>query len=301
MNPEQSNAIQNAMHVRWKVASNNSESGEPWIDYSLGASHVLENTFLASQTACIFEDRQTNSSTVVKLDLESFLHEQSPTRYATESRRVKRLGYNEEKVCVAKWEWQSQMGDWKSFSVEANNLLELDYLDGHNGTVISWTDGNTTSKVKVDFHTNKEFHCLRPLNRGADSHVVYAVRRCILKYEKMVLVLLPSQSGPLKVPGTIKYIGPHKRKLPGIRIGIKLEMPLGKNNGCVDGHYYFHCAPNHGILCTMDYVTEIAAETSNITQPQSSAERDNDLGWLLSNHPVVPTAPPAPPSTITDI
>ena len=35
---------------------------------------------------------------------------------------------------------------------------------------------------------------------------------------------------------------------PGYRCGVELDKPVGKNNGTVNGEYYFTCEPNHGLL-----------------------------------------------------
>ena len=32
------------------------------------------------------------------------------------------------------------------------------------------------------------------------------------------------------------------------RVGIELDSPYGRNDGTVDGHAYFACAPQHGLL-----------------------------------------------------
>ena len=47
--------------------------------------------------------------------------------------------------------------------------------------------------------------------------------------------------------GTVKFVGVHH--IDGKdRIGIALDDPIGKNNGTVRGHAYFHCSPGHGLL-----------------------------------------------------
>lgn len=47
--------------------------------------------------------------------------------------------------------------------------------------------------------------------------------------------------------GTLRFFGPHKTR-PGSRCGVEFDQPVGKNNGTIDGHTYFVCQPNHGIL-----------------------------------------------------
>ncbi|CEG38515.1 Cytoskeleton-associated protein and related proteins [Plasmopara halstedii] len=48
-------------------------------------------------------------------------------------------------------------------------------------------------------------------------------------------------------PGVVRYIGT-TRFATGTWVGIELCKPKGKNNGTVDGHRYFSCAPDHGIF-----------------------------------------------------
>eukprot|EP01132_Coremiostelium_polycephalum_P001359 gene1359-1716_t len=45
--------------------------------------------------------------------------------------------------------------------------------------------------------------------------------------------------------GTIEYIG-KTEFAPGYWIGVKLDLPLGKNNGTVKGKLYFTCPQNYG-------------------------------------------------------
>eukprot|EP00051_Salpingoeca_urceolata_P017009 m.229346 g.229346 ORF g.229346 m.229346 type:complete len:99 (+) comp18839_c0_seq8:1928-2224(+) len=47
--------------------------------------------------------------------------------------------------------------------------------------------------------------------------------------------------------GTLRFYGPHKLK-PGVRCGVELDGPHGKNNGTVGGKIYFECPESHGIL-----------------------------------------------------
>lgn len=40
-----------------------------------------------------------------------------------------------------------------------------------------------------------------------------------------------------------------------MRAGVELDGPRGINNGTVQGHRYFSCAPKHGLLCPVSKVT----------------------------------------------
>jgi dynactin complex subunit len=47
--------------------------------------------------------------------------------------------------------------------------------------------------------------------------------------------------------GTLRFIGLHHKK-KGLRVGVELDNPDGKNDGTVGGHSYFTCAAQHGVL-----------------------------------------------------
>eukprot|EP00049_Salpingoeca_infusionum_P012931 m.240367 g.240367 ORF g.240367 m.240367 type:complete len:1931 (+) comp15309_c2_seq1:504-6296(+) len=54
--------------------------------------------------------------------------------------------------------------------------------------------------------------------------------------------------------GVLRFVGLHKVKQIE-RCGVELDEPLGKNNGTVNGHVYFQCPDNHGVLCAPGKVT----------------------------------------------
>merc|ERR1711991_501496 len=48
-----------------------------------------------------------------------------------------------------------------------------------------------------------------------------------------------------KQRGTIRYVGDIRGK-PGKFVGVELDEPFGKNDGSIEGHKFFECAPNYG-------------------------------------------------------
>jgi tubulin-specific chaperone B len=55
--------------------------------------------------------------------------------------------------------------------------------------------------------------------------------------------------------GTVSFIG-LVPSIPGVGpwIGITLDEPTGKNDGSLNGNYYFSCAPKHGVFVRPDRV-----------------------------------------------
>ncbi|KAJ9077337.1 hypothetical protein DSO57_1017653 [Entomophthora muscae] len=53
--------------------------------------------------------------------------------------------------------------------------------------------------------------------------------------------------------GTVRYIGLTGFQ-PGYWIGIEYDEPYGKNNGSVNGEYYFSCQPKYGVFVRPDRI-----------------------------------------------
>ncbi|XP_063694562.1 uncharacterized protein LOC134826205 isoform X2 [Bolinopsis microptera] len=50
------------------------------------------------------------------------------------------------------------------------------------------------------------------------------------------------------VEGIVEFIGKRRGYGKGLFVGVNLGVPLGDNNGCIDGERLFRCAPKHGVI-----------------------------------------------------
>jgi len=48
--------------------------------------------------------------------------------------------------------------------------------------------------------------------------------------------------------GVLRFYGRHQDPAKGIRAGVEMDLPVGRNNGTVGGYAYFICEPKHGVL-----------------------------------------------------
>ncbi|KAF7684618.1 CAP-Gly domain-containing linker protein 4 [Astathelohania contejeani] len=79
-----------------------------------------------------------------------------------------------------------------------------------------------------------------------------------------------------KGAGIIKYIGPIEGK-KGIFMGIDMEKPLGKNNGCIGDKEYFQCSgDNHGVFIKY----ERALQLFNLEKE----EKEDDIDLLVKKY-----------------
>ena len=76
------------------------------------------------------------------------------------------------------------------------------------------------------------------------------------------------------LPQIVRYVGDAKFK-PGVWVGVQLELPVGKNDGAVDGVRYFYCPSGHGVFVRPDAV-EVSSRAS------SSVKRSNNAPLVIA-------------------
>ncbi|KAG8506306.1 Kinesin-like protein KIF13B [Galemys pyrenaicus] len=71
--------------------------------------------------------------------------------------------------------------------------------------------------------------------------------------------------------GIVRYIGPTDFQ-EGTWIGVELDLPSGKNDGCVGGKQYFRCPPGHGLLVRPGRVRRAGAGGRRRARPLGTPE-----------------------------
>ncbi|KAB7500910.1 Tubulin-specific chaperone B, partial [Armadillidium nasatum] len=105
------------------------------------------------------------------------------------------------------------------------------------------------------------------------------------------------QIRPYNYSGVVAYVGPTDFA-QGTWVGIELDVPMGKNDGCVNGVRYFSCRPKCGMFVRPDKVIldrrgramrsgkssqsqgGSLAPTGHMKRSRSTADRLSDVGTL---------------------
>lgn len=89
---------------------------------------------------------------------------------------------------------------------------------------------------------------LGPLKRGPDPELGAEAAAAITVGSRCSIT-------PGDKRGEVAYVGKVPEAAPGYFIGVKLDEPLGKNDGSVKGVRYFECMQNFGTFARPDNVT----------------------------------------------
>ena len=89
--------------------------------------------------------------------------------------------------------------------------------------------------------------------------------------------------------GTIRFIGKDvvKQKL---RVGVELDLPVGKNDGTIKGNKYFTCEPKHGVYVVPKKVSVITE--SSVSTPGASANMETADSQPQPKQPAPEVTPP---------
>lgn len=127
-------------------------------------------------------------------------------------------------------------------NVEKFNLSDEQYSQKRN-TVKSFLQQNKLGKY------NEEEQ--QKMKERADEEAKEA--EALAANAKVGLRCMVMAKGPRRI-GTIMYNGPFDGK-SGIFIGVKLDEPLGLNDGSVNGKRYFECEPKYGSMVPVALIT----------------------------------------------
>ncbi|CAK9107997.1 unnamed protein product, partial [Durusdinium trenchii] len=70
--------------------------------------------------------------------------------------------------------------------------------------------------------------------------------------------------------GVVRYVGIVPEASPGVWAGIRLEEPVGKNDGTVRGQFYFQCERGHGIFVRPDVLAKKGDQAARKVQGAQS-------------------------------
>lgn len=81
--------------------------------------------------------------------------------------------------------------------------------------------------------------------------------------------------------GTLLFFGNHI-KTKKLRAGVRLDKPVGNNNGTVNNHKYFRCDPGHGVLCAPKKISLVNPEDAVKMKKQRELTRHSSVkaGYL---------------------
>ena len=93
-----------------------------------------------------------------------------------------------------------------------------------------------------------------------------------------------------KVPaiyGVVEFVG-QTSFASGMWVGLRLESPMGKNNGTVHGVKYFQCSPLHGLFVRPQHllivVTRVVESVKAIEMTSAQPESTNSRRSLNNKH-----------------
>ncbi|KAF8477273.1 CAP Gly-rich domain-containing protein [Kalaharituber pfeilii] len=109
-------------------------------------------------------------------------------------------------------------------------------------TVLAWKKRQQLGRFDPN-KPNLELEKLRKMQEEIDVRGIAVGKRCRVG------------GAALDRRGTVRYVG-LVEQIPGegLWVGIENDEPVGKNDGSISGHRYFHCKPKHGSFIRPDRV-----------------------------------------------
>ena len=99
-----------------------------------------------------------------------------------------------------------------------------------------------------------------------------------------VTVRIGTAAGATDAVGSVRYLGCLRcgGAEPGVWAGVELDLPMGNNDGSVDGERYFDARPQHGVLCRLTYRGLVIVEDREYSpaRPQGVHSRACELDEL---------------------
>jgi len=119
-------------------------------------------------------------------------------------------------------------------NVEKFSISDEEY-NKREGTYRKWKEQNPSESKKIVPESKQKEECEN----------IKVGNRCEVE---------PGVGGDLKRKGTVMYVGPVDGS-SGFWVGVKLDEPLGKNDGSLKGKRYFDCPDKYGSFVRPEKVT----------------------------------------------
>ncbi len=147
---------------------------------------------------------------------------------------------------------------------ESHHRVEEDGTDDQEGNYLHHQPANQSTDD------------LLPLEQEQDIIEDDLNNPAILRVGSKVLVTWGKEPQVNREIGMVRFIGT-TAFAGGVWIGVELELPAGKNNGSVQGHFYFSCPPNYGLFVREDNLQIILPDLTS-----SSLEVPHSVNYELS-------------------
>lgn len=132
--------------------------------------------------------------------------------------------------------------NFQDLSAVEKYVMPVEEYDKLQDSVLAWKRRNKLGR----FDPNKDEKEQQELNRQYEE----------VEAKKIVVGARCRVGGAdLDRRGTVRYVGEVK-EIPngGVWVGVEADEPTGKNDGSVNGEYYFKCPPKHGSFVRPDRV-----------------------------------------------